>query len=57
MIKQRTKDSCLSIVSSIGEFRISKQGLTITIVDGYQGDANLQYFSSLGHSASVYHNW
>ena len=41
---------------NIGEFRIDGQGLTLAIIDGYQGDINLQYICLLTHSASVYHN-
>ena len=40
----------------MGEFRIDGQGLTLAIVDGYQGDINLQYFCLLSHSALLYHN-
>ncbi|CAF0936928.1 unnamed protein product [Adineta steineri] len=42
--------------ANIGEFRIDGQGLTLAIVDGYQGDVNLQYFCLLSHSALLYHN-
>jgi hypothetical protein len=42
--------------SHLGEFRIDGQGLTLGIVDGYHGDANLQYFCLLSHSALIYHN-
>ncbi|CAF1606489.1 unnamed protein product, partial [Adineta ricciae] len=42
--------------SNMGEFRIDGQGLTLAIVDGYQGDINLQYFCLLSHSALLYHN-
>ncbi|UJR38243.1 hypothetical protein I4U23_030916 [Adineta vaga] len=42
--------------SNMGEFRIDGQGLTLAIVDGYQGDINLQYFCLLSHSALIYHN-
>lgn len=52
--EQPTKDSRPS--ANIGEFRIDGQGLTVAIIDGYQGDANLQYFCLLTHSALIFHN-
>ena len=42
--------------TTVGEFAIHGQGLTLALVDGYQGDPNLQYFCLLTHSALLQHN-